>query len=268
MSEKEDLINIETNNYITKESRLGEMGKNEFGSVIKIIRYKDCTDLDILFTEYDWVYKNARYDYFENGHIKCPYERRTMNIGYLGEGDYKFNADDKYDKRYGAWQHMLIRCYSSKYHEKKPTYIGCSVCDEWHNYQNFAKWYDENYYEIKNEMMCLDKDILVKGNKVYSPETCVFVPQIINSLFTNCRNKRGNLPIGVTKDGNNYRVRVGNPLENKRVDVGHRNNTNDAFALYKTAKENIIKLVAEFYKKYIPNILYNAMYRYEIEITD
>ena len=61
--------------------------------------------------------------------------------------------------------------------------MDCSVYEGWHNFQNFAKWYEDNYYEIEEEQMHLDKDILVKGNKVYSPDTCVFVPETINGLF-------------------------------------------------------------------------------------
>ena len=79
---------------------------------------------------------------------------------------------------------MLGRCYNEYNLKRRPTYKGCEVCDEWLNFQNFAEWFDNNYYTIDNEAVCLDKDILIKGNKTYSPEACVFVPITINSLFT------------------------------------------------------------------------------------
>ena len=94
---------------------------------------------------------------------------------------------------------MLTRCYSDKYKKKKPTYEDCKVYEELLNFQNFAKWDSENYYEIEGETMCLDKDILVKHNKIYSPETCVYVPNTINVLFTKSDKIRGNTPIGVNE---------------------------------------------------------------------
>lgn len=99
---------------------------------------------------------------------------------------------------YVVWCDMLRRCYSEKYHKKKPTYKGCSVCDEWLLFSNFKRWFDENYIDG----YCLDKDIIVKGNKVYSPDTCCFVPKCINSLLTNRKMHRGLEPIGVSKTYN------------------------------------------------------------------
>ena len=103
---------------------------------------------------------------------------------------------------YQRWFDMVRRCYSEKYHISKPTYIGCSVCAEWLYFSNFKKWYDENYIDGFH----LDKDILVEGNKVYSPEFCRFVPAYLNSLLTDRKNNRGDLPLGVTR----VRYRQGN----------------------------------------------------------
>ena len=90
---------------------------------------------------------------------------------------------------------MLERCYDTEHSYKFPTYENCIVCDEWLNYQNFARWFDINYYEIEGEVMCLDKDILFKGNKIYSPKTCIFVPRGINNLFTKNDKCRTNFAI-------------------------------------------------------------------------
>ena len=100
--------------------------------------------------------------------------RKTFGVGVTGQGEYSHlvrKINGKHTKVYSVWHDMLGRCYNKKYQEKKPTYIGCTVCEEWHNFQNFAKWYEENYYEVNNEEMALDKDILIKGNKIYSPQT-------------------------------------------------------------------------------------------------
>lgn len=108
------------------------------------------------------------------------YDKSAYGVGYIGEGAYKISFKRVFYPHYIYWRTMMKRCYSDHFHTQFPTYKDCSVVKDWHNFQNFAKWYDENYYEIGEEMMHLDKDILVKGNKVYSPETCVFVPQSIN----------------------------------------------------------------------------------------
>ena len=131
--------------------------------------------------------------WFKNGLIKNPYDKNVFGMGYIGEG--KYNKKD-YEKIYNTWSDMLRRCYEPYFINKNLAYIDCYVHDEWHNFQNFAKWYEENYYEIKEQRMCLDKDILNKGNKIYSSETCLIVPQVINQLFVKPRIKN-DLPIGV-----------------------------------------------------------------------
>ena len=166
-----------------KLNRIGEERLNNFGSKMIITRYKNAIDIDVYFPEYDWTFKNSAYKEFKNGKIKCPYKRSVCGVGYIGEGKYKVKENGKNTRVYDTWHDMLRRCYDSKFHEKRPTYVDCEVCEEWHNFQNFAKWYDNNYYEIEGERMHLDKDILVKHNKIYSSETCVFVPHAINSLW-------------------------------------------------------------------------------------
>ena len=134
-----------------KIDRTGEKNINNFGSEIIIVKYRNKRDIDVYFSEYDWTFKNNTYQNFKKGQIRCPYEKSVYGIGYLGEGDYKSKENGKNTKIYDVWHGMLRRCYDEKLHERQPTYIGCKVCEEWHNFQNFAKWYDENYYEIEEE---------------------------------------------------------------------------------------------------------------------
>ena len=176
---------------VAKIDRTGERGINNFGSEMVIAEYRKYSDIDVYFPEYDCIVKNKGYKEFKNGKIKCPYERRYHGVGYLGEGKYKANENGKDTSIHQTWHGMLRRCYSEKYHEKYPTYKDCEVSEEFHNFQNFARWYNDNYYEIEGETMCLDKDILVKHNKIYSPETCIFVPQSINLLFIKNDKSRG-----------------------------------------------------------------------------
>ena len=245
------------------KNRLGEVNYNKLGSKMIIIKFNSSIDIDIYFPEYNWIAKNRGVSKFDKGEVKCPYEPRHYNKGCIGEGEYK-PIENK--KIYKTWQSMLQRCYDLKYHEKQPTYIGCEVCDEWLNFQNFARWYYDNYYEIDGERMELDKDILIKGNKVYSPQTCVFVPQCINSLFTKRDNCRGNLPIGVSPYGENKFIASLGVNKSKVKSIF--NTSHEAFLMYKLNKELLIQGIANEYKDKIPNELYEAMIKYEVEIDD
>ena len=258
----------------SKIDRVGEENINNFGSKMVITRYKTNKDIDIYFPEYDWTAKNAMYQNFKKGKIKCPYEPRVFSVGYIGEGEYKISENGKITKCYQTWQNMLQRCYDPKYHEKEPTYKYCEVCKEWHCYQNFAEWFYNNYYEIECERMGLDKDILNKGNKIYSPDNCIFVPHNINVLFTKRDKVRGDYPIGVHyhKASGKFQAKcnVYDFKENKQKlkHLGLYNNPQKAFESYKKFKEKHIKKVADYYKDLIPEKLYRAMYEYEVNIND
>ena len=256
----------------SKIDRTGEKGINTFGSEMIIIEYRNTMDIDVYFPEYDWIAKGTQYGNFKNGNIKCPYEKRYYEVGYIGEGEYKVCENGKITRVYSTWNSMLRRCYDHKLHKKHPTYIDCEVCDEWLCFQNFAKWYYDNYYEIKGQKMALDKDILHKGNKIYSPENCIFVPQTINSLFVKSDKTRGESCIGTNLKNGKYQVHCSliNPEtgKSKIKHLGRYETQEKAFEIYKYYKEKNIKEVADYYKDEIPDKLYNALYSYKVEITD
>lgn len=253
-----------------KIDRTNEENINYQGLKMKIIHYNNSKDIDVQF-ENGYISKNKEYKKFKDRGIKNPYYPEVYGVGFTGEGKYKPRKNDKrMNREYDTWHSMLERCYSKKSYAKYLSYVDCSVCKEWHNFQNFAKWYEENYYEVNNERMDLDKDILIKGNKIYSPEACVFVPQRINSLFVNNKSKdESTLPKGVylNKKLSKYSsyINIGNK---KRIFLGLHNTPEEAFYVYKKEKESYIKQVANEYKDKIPTKLYNAMYNYKVEITD
>ena len=183
-------------------------------------------------------------------------------VGYLGIGLY--NTQNK--KAYSVWMSMLKRCYSKKFQELQPTYKKCFVDEYWHNFQNFAEWFNKSY---SSEIMTgwqLDKDLLLKGNKIYTSETCCFVPHEINSLFTGRNSKRGVFPIGVSIKRSKYQANINIGEITKYL--GTFNNPEEAFQAYKTAKEKHIKEVADKWKGLISEQVYQAIYNYEVEITD
>lgn len=258
---------------VAKIDRIGEKNINNFGSEMIIVEYIKTADINVYFPEYDWIAENRQYSAFKRGQINCPYEKRYYNVGYLGEGNYKPNENGKLTRVYNTWYNMLRRCYDFKYHEKYPTYIDCEVFEEFHNFQNFGEWDKNNFYQIEGQRMCLDKDILVKKNKIYSAETCIYVPQTINTLFIKNNKNRGKSVIGTSPtEYGKYQVRcyMINPKTGKSKNkyLGVYDTEVEAFKVYKYYKEKNIKEVADYFKKEIPSELYNAMYRYEVEITD
>lgn len=252
------------------KEKVGEINYNIYGNEMKIIDFTNVLNIIVKFK--NGFITKTRYNLFKRGNVSSPYDKTVYNTGYIGEGKYRVSINNKMTLRYQIWSDMIERCYDKKKQKRNPTYIDCTVCNEWHNYQVFSKWVDENYYEINNQKIALDKDILIKNNKIYSPDTCLFVPQNINTLFIKSDKIRGDYPIGVTFDKKNNRFfaqcKIGNKI-NKYL--GYYNTPEEAFYAYKKFKEKYIKQVADEYKNKYPNFprkLYDAMYKYKVEITD
>lgn len=245
-------------------NRIGETNTNKFGSKMKIIDMVNCNNITVEFS--NGYTTNAQYTQFSKGTLTSPYDKTICGVGYLE------SFADIDTTIYNIWKKMIERCYCEKTIKKHPTYKDCSVCDEWHSYKSFKEWYNINYYEIKNESMEIDKDILFKGNKIYSPETCVIVPSSINCLFTKADSARGSCVIGVyfKKENNKYVAQCSKTIDNKRKSVflGYYHSEYEAFAIYKDFKESLIKETAYKFKGKIPNKLYKAMICYNVDITD
>ena len=198
----------------------------------------------------------------------------VYGIGYSGH-TYPITINGVKTKEYEAWYGLLKRCRDEKYLIKEPTYSGCVVSDEWLYYDNFYRWLtsQDNYDKWKNGARWgIDKDILIKGNKVYSSSTCLLVPHNVNCLFTNRCLHRGDYPIGVDylKKLNKFRASCMNPFSKKQEHIGLYYTPAEAFVAYKKYKENIILKVAtdEFNKENITTQCYIAMLNYKIEMND
>ena len=253
-------------------NRIGEENYNSFGSKMIIKEYRNNKDIDVYFPEYDWIFEHTIYQSFKKGEIKCPYEPRYYGKGYLGEGKYKMSINGKHTDEFDIWYEMLRRCYDPKFHKKHPTYKGCGVEEYLLNFQHMGEWLGENYYEVPGETMCLDKDILYKGNKIYSRETCIVVPQRINTLFVKSDNARGDNPIGIIpRPSGNYQAYCNNGY-GKLICLGTYSTKEEAFQTYKVYKEKLIKEVIDSYEGKIPEPHYSrlrdAMYNYKVEIDD
>lgn len=169
---------------------------------------------------------------------------------------------------YTHWKSMLMRCYSEKFIAKHPAYKGCSVCDEWKRLSAFKEWFDK-YYQDEYD---LEKDIISKGNKVYSPQTCCFVPREVNILLTTNRSNKGLFPVGVHRCqwGNCVRYQAHFHHNKSTVHVGYFKTPEEAFQAYKSAKEQKVKELATqyFQEGKITQRVYQALLEYQVEITD
>ena len=247
---------------INIENRIGEEVKNKFGSKMILINWRKFEDIDVYFPQYNWIAYNMNYGNFKNGGIACPYEPRVFGAGYIGEGEMKMKKGYTQNDSYVAWKGIIERCY-----DEKCKRFGSTMSKEWLCFNCFNEWFKKNIYYVENQRMCVDKDILFKGNKHYSEKTCCIVPNDINVLFTNSRKTRGDLPLGVSKTQNGkFRARCS--VYNEEILIGIYNTVEEAFLAYKFFKENHIKEVADLYKDIIPYNLYNAMYNYKIEFDD
>lgn len=144
---------------------------------------------------------------------------------------------------YDVWKGMLKRCYSEKEQSRYPTYKGCYVCDEWLTFSNFKSWMEQQDWEGKH----LDKDLLVKGNKIYSPETCIFVTALVNTFTTDSNAKRGDFMIGVNfhKRDEIFEANCNNPFTNKKQYLGRFKTELEAHLAWRAKKHEHACQLAE-----------------------
>lgn len=246
-----------------KKHRIGEISKNKQGLKMIVIAYRKTNDIDIEFEDGN-IKEHVDYRAFKRGDIKNLFYPSVCGVGIIGN-ERTCDEHGKRLKSYSVWKSILERCYSKKTHKGRPTYINCNICEEWKYYKNFKEWFNKHYYEIEGENIQLDKDILIEGNKIYSPDTCIFVPRRINQMF---ETKQSNLPRGVywSKSRNKYcaRIRIYKNGNSKGIDLGLFDTIEEAEKVYNNARSKVIKDTAEEYKNKIPDKLYNRL----IEISN
>lgn len=202
----------------------------------------------------------------QGGGIHHKKRRKVLGIG-INDYDGAISVHNIKIPAYSVWKFMLSRCYGAD--NAANSYKDCFVCDEWLSFLNFKKWFDDPKNNYRNGYH-LDKDILIKGNKVYSPQTCCFVPPEINTLFVNRKAARGDFPIGVSRINGNGNYRASFRKNGERVVLGVYKTPKEAFEAYKYAKEKHIKDIAKqyYWNSLITPKVYNALMNYKVEITD
>ena len=253
-------------NDVSYKDCVGKVFKSLNSGDFKIVKYNDNRNVEIQFlkTRFEMVVELGS---IRKGGVKDPYSPSVFGVGMLG-AKYPIRVNGRNTKEYALWTDMLKRCYSEAFQKKRPTYKDCEVSDKFKSYGYFYEWCNKQV-GFGVEGFELDKDLLIKGNKVYSEDSCVFIPTEINAILTKREALRGKYLIGVcwSKTANAFVSRVS---RNKGMQehLGVFNTELEAFNAYKTAKEAFVKEQAEKWKGKIDPRAYNALMNYTVEITD
>ena len=253
-------------NDVSYKDCVGKVCKSLNSGDFKILKYNDSGNVEIQFVNTGYE-TSARLDHVKSGKIKDRYVPSVYGVGIVGN-KYPIKVNDVQTKEYGLWKSMFRRCYSDNFKKKNPTYIDCEVSDKFKSYEYFYEWCNKQI-GFGVDGFEIDKDLLIKGNKVYSESTCVFLPQEINTLLIKCTASRGKHPIGVcwNKTKKSFVAHVGKS-KGKQEHLGYFKTEIEAFNAYKQAKEAFIKEQANKWKDKIDPRAYEALMSYTVEITD
>ena len=257
-------------NDISYKDCVGKVCKSKSTDDFKVLKYNNAKDIEIRFLKTGYE-TSATLGNIRNGKVKDPYSPSVFGVGVLGT-KYPSAINGALTKEYNLWQSMLKRCYSDNFKNKHPTYKDCEVSDNFKYFEYFYEWchkqigFDVNGNGNKFQ---LDKDLLIKGNKLYSEDSCVFIPADVNLVLTKRTSSRGQHLIGVYWSKTN-KAFVAKVCKNKgkQEHLGLFKTEIEAFEAYKQAKESFVKEQANKWKDKIDERAYNALMNYTVEIDD
>ena len=248
-----------------REKYVGKVFKTNTSEEVTVLEYVDSYNIEVVFTKTgnkQWTTASA----LKTGILKDSAAHKTHSYGVM-DLPKSVGRKGNCDPSYHTWNNMLQRCYNENLRHKHVTYKGCTVSDSFKYFSKFKKWYDKQVgHDVKG--WHLDKDILVKGNKLYSAETCCLLPPEINCALVTSGSRRGQHPQGVIYNSTKTRYRARIQRGNKWESLGAYDTPEEAFAAYKPAKEAHIKSLANKWKDQIDVRVYDALMNWTIEITD
>lgn len=262
-----NLINSKTVEQAIKNKVV--FSSNNCGNFI-VVGYTNNKNVTIKFIDTDYI-NTVCLNNITTGRVKDKFKATLYGVGMIGD-KYLTKVGRKHTREYTVWSKMLERCYHENSILENPSYVDCSVSDNFKDFTYFHEWCNEqigfNTYDDKNKSFEIDKDLLVKGNKLYSENTCIFLPKDVNVALTKSDRTRGDNVIGVNfhKASNKFQARF--RKGNKSIYLGIYNTETEAFNAYKQAKESYLKHLAEKWKTQIDPRAYEALMNYEVEITD
>ena len=253
-------------NDVNYKDCVGKVCKSKSSGDFKVLKYNNAKDVEIQFLKTGYE-TTVQLGDIRNGNVKDPYSPSVHGVGVTGT-KYPTKVNGVIAKEYALWHNMLQRCYSNTFQKRNPTYEGCEVSENFKSYEYFYEWC-HNQVGFSNKDWQLDKDLLVKGNKVYSEYSCVFLPNEVNTLLIKREASRGEYLIGVCwcKTHKAFVAQV-RKNKGKQEHLGCFNTELEAFKAYKVAKESFIKEQANNWKSQIDNRAYEALMNYEVSSND
>ena len=258
-------------NDIDVKNSVGVVCKSKSFGDFRIVSYSDSKNVMIVFINTGFL-TSTRSDCIRDGRVRDRLTSSVFGVGVIGN-----NRDIKVGgvatKEYKLWYTMLQRCYDEHSEGLLETYKDCTASENFIHYEYFYDWCNNqvgfNIFDEHGKPFELDKDLLSKGNKLYSEHTCVFLPREINVAFTKSNKARGKYPIGVYWN-NSKRVFIAqiNKGGGNQKHLGQFETETEAFKAYKQAKENYLKELANKWKDKIDDRAYKALMNYQVEITD
>jgi len=248
-----------------KEKYEGAVFKtNNYGDV-EVTEYIDSHNITVKFLNTGAI-KNTTASALTTGILKDSEVHDTHKYGVM-DIPKSVGRGGRCDPLYKKWNGMMQRCYNPKNKINNPAYEACTSSETFRHFSKFKSWY---YSQIgcEQEGWHLDKDILIKGNKVYSEDTCCIVPPEINVALANNKSVRGYFPQGVIYNSTKTRYRARIQRGDKWESLGTYDTPEEAFYAYKPIKEAYIKSLAEKWKDKIDHRVYDALYAWTINIDD
>jgi hypothetical protein len=246
--------------YDNPEIKVGQKWETNQGCIVEVVGYETSKRITVQFCDPHKFTVVTTQANLKSGAIRNRYLPTFCGVGVIGDAVF-----DPRGRMYRKWSQMLMRVYYEPARAKYKTYADCSVCSEWHVLGQFNDWYIRQIIEPGWQ---IDKDLLVKGNKVYGPTYCVFLPRELNSFLTKRQNCRGEQPIGVSRVQETGRYLAQMTKGGRSLHIGSYNTPEEAFQAYKKCKEGYARELAAKWRDKIDLRAYNALMNYTVEITD
>ena len=243
------------------KNRVGEKYVTYQGYEIEIIEYFNATNCTIQFNDSrSSIRKKVAMKEITSGSVKNNYHPEVLGVGYIGVGNYTARVNGKMTKCYNTWFNMLSRCYQST-NDRNATYCNVEVCEEWKCFQNFAEWF---YNNCKNDSWYLDKDILCPTCKIYSPDTCCFIPNQVNVIFKKNNQSISDLPRGVYPKDGKYESNISK--FGKQHYLGFYGTVEEAHSVYNKAKKEYLEEVSVKWRGILNDNICEAIKNFDISL--
>lgn len=247
--------------------KVGDKYQTYNSGVLVILRYINAKNILVKFLDTGYSTKVEKCQ-IKRGTLRDPYKPSIFGLGFIGRGEYKVKDSGKHTKVYRCWYNMFMRCYNENVHKNRPTYKRCTVSEDWYCFQTFAKWYEACISKLNpDENYELDKDILSRGNNVYSPEKCCLVPSKINNLLTHNKTTESETPTGVSYNNLSGKYTSAIRIKGVKIHLGTYDTDTAACNSYIEAKtESIKELALEVYEeKKITYATYQALLEFKMD---